>query len=209
MVALAIIFSLAAVLGAGALIRNAAKGRTFSDVSAIPHRKTGLLLGCSRRLSNGTANPYFNYRVAAAAQLFKARKADYLIVSGDNHRAGYDEATDMKEAVIAAGVPADRVYCDFAGFRTFDSVVRAREVFGQTNIIVVSQKFHNERAIYIAAHKDIDAIGYNAIDVKSYQNFRTMVREQFARVRTVLDVCLLRTRPKFLGPRIELGDKAN
>ena len=99
----------------------------------------------------------------------------------------------------------DRVYCDFAGFRTLDSVVRAKAVFGQTNITVISQEFHNQRAIYIARHNGMDAIGFNARAVDSYNSFRTKLREQFARVKTVLDVNLLRTRPKFLGPRIELG----
>ncbi len=203
--ALSAILALAAVIGAGVLIRKASTGRTFSDATSIPYRRVGLLLGCSQRLSDGRANLFFAHRIAAAVQLFNAHKVDYFIVSGDNHVAGYDESTDMKHALVEAGVPAERVYCDFAGFRTLDSVVRARDVFAQTAVTVVSQEFHNQRAIYIARHKGIDALGFNARNVDSYNGFRTMLREQFARVKTVLDVCLLRTRPKFLGPRIEVG----
>jgi vancomycin permeability regulator SanA len=114
----------------------------------------------------------------------------------------------MKHALVDAGIPAERVYCDFAGFRTLDSVVRARDVFEQTAVTVISQEFHNQRAIYIAGHKGMDALGFNAREVDSYNSFRTILREQFARVKTVLDVCLLRTRPKFLGPRIEVGGGA-
>jgi SanA protein len=195
-----------AVIGAGALIRAAAKGRTYSDVSLIPHRRVGVLLGCARRLSNGRANLFFSYRVAAAATLFKANKIEYIIVSGDNHVAGYDESTEMKQALVALGVPAGSIYCDFAGFRTLDSIARAKAVFGQTSITVVSQEFHNQRAIFIASHEGIDAVGFNAQAVTSVRGFRTSLREHFARVKAVLDVCLLGTRPKFLGSRIEIGD---
>jgi SanA protein len=197
---------LTAVVWSGAVIRKAARGRTYSDVSAIPYRRVGLLLGCVERLPNGRSNLYFAYRVAAAAGLLKAHKVDYLIVSGDNHVAGYDEPTDMKAALVRAGVPAERIYCDYAGFRTLDSIVRARKVFGQASVTIISQEFHNQRAIYIARHQGLDAIGFNAAGVRARRSLRTMVREQFARVKTVLDVNLLRTGPKFLGPRIEIGD---
>ncbi|MBM4163321.1 MAG: vancomycin high temperature exclusion protein [Lentisphaerae bacterium] len=195
-----------AVIAAGALIRAESHGRTYSDVTRIPHRRVGVLLGCSRRLSNGRTNLFFSYRVAAAATLFQAGKIDFIIVSGDNHVSGYDEPTDMKQALVAAGVPAGRIYCDFAGFRTLDSIARAKAVFGQTSITVVSQEFHNQRAIYLARHEGIDAVGFNAREVTSVRGVRTTLREQFARVKAVLDVCLLGTRPKFLGPRIEIGD---
>lgn len=198
--------SLLALLCAGPLIRKSSRGRTYADVSSIPYRKVGLLLGCSQRLADGRANLFFAYRVTAAARLFQAHKVDYLIVSGDNHVAGYDEPTDMKRALVRAGVPAERIYCDFAGFRTLDSIVRAREIFGQTNLTVVSQEFHNQRAIYIARHKGIDALGFNAREVDAFNSAGTRIREQFARVKTVLDVYLFRTRPKFLGPRVEIGD---
>lgn len=206
MVAVAVAaLGLLAVIGSGAAIRAAAKGKTFSSVSAIPHRPIGLLLGCSQYLSDGRTNLFFAHRVAAAAQLIKARKVDYLIVSGDNHTVGYDESTAMKAALVAEGVPTNKIYCDFAGFRTLDSIVRAKAVFGQPSITVISQEFHNQRAIYIARHAGIDAIGFNAREVDAYNSFKTMVREQFARIRTVLDVCLLGARPKFLGPHIEIG----
>jgi SanA protein len=201
-----ITLTLIAVLGAGWSIRSSAKGRIYSDVSLIPHRKVGVILGCSQRISDGRANLFFSYRIAAASQLFNARKVDYFIVSGDNHVVGYDESTDMKRALVAAGVPEQRIYCDFAGFRTLDSMVRAKTVFGQTEVTVISQEFHNQRAIYIARHQGMDAIGFNARPVDAFNSFRTQLREQFARVKTVLDVNLLRTRPKFLGPMIEVGE---
>lgn len=200
------LLTLIAVYGASVLIRISARGRTYSDTDAIPHRDTGLLLGCSRTLPDGRRNLFFAYRVNAAAQLFHARKINALIVSGDNHIAGYDEPTDMKNALTEAGIPADRITCDYAGFRTLDSIVRARAIFGQTNITVISQQFHNQRAIYIARHHGIDAIGFNAQEVDAYNSARTRLREHFARVKTVLDM-LLHTRPKFLGPPVEIPNR--
>ncbi|MDP6848854.1 MAG: ElyC/SanA/YdcF family protein, partial [Kiritimatiellia bacterium] len=110
------VIGLIAIIGAGMLIRRSAKGRTYSDVSSVPYRRVGVVLGCSRHLSDGRANLFFSYRILAAAELFKAKKVDYLIASGDNHTVKYDEATAMKDALVAAGVPVDRIYCDFAGF---------------------------------------------------------------------------------------------
>ena len=201
-----ILLTVGVIVGSGVVICFAASGRLYSDTSLIPFRKTGIVLGCSRKLANGRNNLFFAYRVAAAANLYKANKITYLIVSGDNHVAGYDEATDMKNALVAGGVPAERIYCDFAGFRTLDSIVRAKEVFGQAEITVISQVFHNQRAIYIARHTGINAIGFNAKEVSAYHSASTKIREQFARVKTILDIFLLGTQPKFLGPSIEIGE---
>jgi SanA protein len=154
-------------LGAASLlVAGAARGRTCSDPALTPARHVGLMLGC---------------RIQAAAQLFRAGKVEYLVVSGDNHVRGYDEPQDMKNGLIAAGVPAARIYCDYAGFHTLDSIVRVREVFGQTSVTVVSQEFHNRRAIFIARHRGVDAIGFNAADADTYDNFATRRREAAVR----------------------------
>ena len=186
------------------IIVNAAKGRTYSDVAAIPARRVAVVMGCSRVLPDGRRNMFFANRIQAAAQLFQAHKAEYLIVSGDNHSRDYDEPQDMKDALIAAGVPASRIACDYAGFRTLDSIVRAREVFGQSQFVVVSQAFHNERAIFIAQHSGIDVIGFNAPEVDAYNGFKTKCREVVSRSYVMLDLFVFHTRPKFLGEKILL-----
>jgi SanA protein len=196
------------ILGATSLIDWSASGRTYSDVRLIPHRRVGLVLGCVKFLPGGWPNPFFSYRIEAAAELYRAGKVDYLLVSGDNHVRSYDEAKDMKASLMEAGVPSEKIYCDYAGFRTLDSVVRAREVFGQAEITIVSQEFHNRRAIFIAHHRGLDAIGFNAADVDAYDSFKTRCREQLARVNTLLDVFLFRRQPKFLGPKVTLGPVA-
>lgn len=195
-----------AVVLAGVLVQHAARGRTYEELAGVPHRKVGLVLGCSRRLSDGSPNSFFVNRMQAAADLLMAGKVDYLLVSGDNRTRRYNETRDMRKALIKLGVPANRVVCDYAGFRTLDSIVRAEKVFGQASLTIISQKFHNERAIFIAQHKGIDAIGFNAREVETSDSFLTRCREQLARVKTILDVYVLDTPPKFLGEKIDIGE---
>jgi SanA protein len=202
---LVIACSVGSISGALALVRRASAGRLYGGTADIPHREVGLVLGCTRRLGDGTPKPFFNSRVRAAIELFQARKVDYLLVSGDNHTMGYDEATDMRDSLLQAGIPANRIYCDCAGFRTLDSIVRARDVFGLKEVTMVSQEFHNQRAIFLSAHEGIDAIGYNAQDVDLGDASGAHRRDSLAKVKAVLDIYLLRTRPHFLGPRVSIG----
>jgi len=193
------------IVGASLLVQRAARGRTWSDLATIPARRVGLVLGCSRLLGGGQRNAFFDNRIEAAARLFRAKKVEFLVVSGDNHIRGYDEPKDMKDALVQTGVPPGRVYCDYAGFRTLDSIVRVREVFGQTAVIVVSQEFHNQRAIFIAQHRGVDAIGFNAPEVDSYDSFKIKCRELVARANMLLDLFILRREPRFLGEKVRLG----
>jgi SanA protein len=201
----AIVLSLLFLLTASVLINRSSEGRTYSDVRLIPHRPVGLILGCSKLLAGGYRNPFFQYRMAAAAELYHAGKVDYLLVSGDNHIHAYDEAKDMKNSLVELGVPPAKIYCDFAGFRTLDSVVRARDVFGQAQITIISQEFHNRRAIFIARHRGMDAIGFNAPYVDAYYSFKTHCREQLAKMNTILDIFVFQRRPRFYGPKVPIG----
>lgn len=189
------------------LVARGARGRTWADAAAIPERRVGLVLGCSRVLADGRRNLFFENRMAAAAQLFRAGKVHYLIVSGDNHTKSYDEPRDMKNALVEAGVPAARIFCDYAGFRTNDSVARAREVFGQRALTIISQEFHNQRAIYIASHSGMDAIGFNAPEVDAYNSFRTKLREQVARANMMADLYVLRRQPRVSGSQSQTAGR--
>jgi SanA protein len=199
-----IAFALLWVAGASLLVNVAARGRTYSDPAAIPARRVGLVLGCSRFLPGGWRNQFFDNRIEAAARLVRAGKVRYLVVSGDNHVRGYDEPQDMKDSLIQAGVPAERIYCDYAGFRTLDSIVRVRDIFGQTEITVISQEFHNRRAIFIARQRGVDAIAFNAAEVDAYDSFKTKCRELVARANMLLDLFLFRRGPKFLGEKVSI-----
>ncbi len=184
------------------LIVSYAGKRVYDHVEDVPYNKTGLVLGTSPSLRNGP-NYYFVNRIQAASELYKAGKVKYLLVSGDNHVEDYNEPEEMKKALIEQGVPEEAIFLDYAGFRTLDSVVRAKEIFGQEAFTVVSQKFHNERAIYIASRYGLDTVGYNAKDVELSVGLKVQIREIFARVKVFIDF-LFNKQPKFLGEKIDL-----
>ena len=173
----------------------------YNSTDSVPSCKTGVLLGTSKFMANGTKNYFFYNRITAAETLFKSGKIQFIIISGDNSLSYYNEPEDMKKELMKVGVPDSVIFLDYAGFRTFDSMIRAKEVFGQTKFIVVSQQFHNERAVFIARKYGIEAYGYNAEDVSAYSGFKTKVRELFARVKVFIDV-YTNKQPKFLGEKI-------
>jgi len=170
-------------------------------IADIPRTKTALLLGTGKTLSNGQPNAYFYNRIRAAAGLYKSGKIQYIIVSGDNSQKDYNEPEDMQVALMEYGIPQERIFLDHAGFRTLDSVVRAKEIFGQTKLVIISQKFHNERAVFLAKQNGIEAFGYNAADVNKYAGFKTNLREYLAKAKAYLDL-LLGVEPKFGGDKI-------
>ena len=171
------------------------------NISKLPNEKVGLVLGTSKSLRNGSDNPYFFNRIEAAEELFKSGKIKYIIVSGDNSTENYNEPEDMQNELIARGIPKTKIFLDFAGLRTLDSVVRAKEIFGQTSYIIISQRFHNERAVFLAQKKGIEAYGYNAKDVDKEVGFKTNFREYFARVKVFWDL-FFGVNPKFGGSKV-------
>lgn len=185
-------------------IKKHTSAQIYSEVITIPQNNVGLLLGTSPKLKNGNNNQYFDYRILAAIELYKAGKIKYILISGDNRREDYNEPEEMKKALMQKGVPEKSIYLDYAGFRTLDSVVRAKEVFGQNRLTIISQRFHNERAIYLAEKNGINAIGYNAKDVNAYSGLKTNIRELFARVKMFIDLATDK-QPHFLGEKIIIG----
>lgn len=174
-------------------------------VSDLPEVRVGLVLGCSAKLADGRTNLFFARRIAAASELFRAGRVQFLLLSGDNSRADYDEPSEMRRALIRAGVPASRLVLDYAGFRTLDSVLRAKQVFGLAEVIVVSQHFHNERAVYLARAHGLRAFGFDAQAVGGAEGARMALREAASRVFAVLDVNVFHTKPRFDGPPETLG----
>lgn len=198
---------IAAIMGLYVLAANLLVSSYGSYTSAaladLPAVHAALVLGTSRKLGDGRENGFYRRRMAAAAALYANGKCRRLVVSGDNRTAGYNEPEDMKADLIALGVPAEAIVCDYAGRRTLDSVVRFKEVFGQESGIVVSQRFHNERAVFLARHRGIELHGYNAEDVDAYNGLRTRLREVGSKAFAVLDV-LFGSQPRFLGERIAI-----
>jgi SanA protein len=172
-----------------------------NTIASLPDTKTAVLLGTSKTLSNGMPNAYFYNRIQAAIDLYKSGKIKYVIVSGDNSTKEYNEPEDMQLTLIKYGIPEDKIILDHAGFRTLDSVVRAKEIFGQTKLIIISQKFHNERAVFLAWKNGIEAYGYNANDVNKYAGLKTNLREYLAKAKVYWDL-LFGVEPKFGGEKI-------
>ena len=168
----------------------------YDSIDEVPYRRAALVFGCSEKLGNRD-NLYFKNRIAAAAELWKAGKVDCIIVSGDNREKYYNEPVAMRKALVKAGVPFRKIVCDYAGLRTLDSVVRAKKVFGLNKLTLVSQRFQNERAAYIAKANGMDVVGYNARDVPGV--WESEMREVLARVKMWLDVNITDEQPRHLG----------
>ena len=185
------------------IIDSATNDFVFDEIDNVPYNKVGLVLGTSKYLKSGQKNMYFAHRIDAAVALYEAGKIDFLVLSGDNSRKNYNEPLDMKNELINRGVNEDKIYLDYAGFRTYDSVIRIEKIFGQKSFTVISQEFHNRRAIYIANRLGLTAVGFNARDVSAYNGFKTKVREKFARVKVFVDF-LSGKGAKFLGETVEI-----
>lgn len=171
------------------------------SIADVPQTKTALLLGTGKNLNNGMPNTYFYNRIKATVDLYKSGKIQYIIVSGDNSRKDYNEPEDMQMVLVKNGIPQDKIFLDHAGFRTLDSVVRAKDIFGQTKLVIISQKFHNERAVFLARQNGMEAFGYNAADVNKYAGLKTNVREYFAKAKAYWDL-IFGVEPKFGGEKI-------
>lgn len=179
------------------------QGRIFTDVESVPHRPVALLLGTSK-YARRHVNLFYIHRVEAAAKLFLAGAVRAILVSGDNAQRAYNEPAMIKRDLIRRGVPAGFITLDYAGFRTLDSVVRAKAVFGQAALIVVSQRFHCERAIYLGDALGVDLIGFAVPDLNGPSAAKIRRREVLARAKAFLDVHVLSAQPKFLGQPVEV-----
>ncbi len=189
-------------------VEQSVGSRIYASVDSVPHNKVALLLGTNPLNRLGRPNTYFTNRIKTAAELYHAGKVDYIIASGDNHTRKYDEPTAMRDSLMAHGVPEDRIILDFAGFRTLDSVVRAKEVFGCDSLTIISQADHCARALYLAEANGIDAVAMAApLRAGRWVRVRLALREWLARDKMMLDI-LFGRQPHFLGERIEIPDIA-
>lgn len=182
-------------------VKKVSSDYLYQSIESVPKNLVGVVLGTSKFVRNGNINQYYQHRIDAAVALYKAGKIDFILVSGDNRVLNYNEPEQMRADLIARGVPKDKIFLDYAGFRTLDSMVRAQKVFGLQKFTVISQKFHNERALFIGRKKGLDVIGFNAKEVGKSYGFKTNLRERFARVKVVLDLAFGK-KPKFLGAPI-------
>lgn len=184
-------------------ILSSAAPFVFHETASLPENSVGLVLGTTPRVAGGAVNPHFKNRIDAAALLYRTGKVKHLLVSGDNHLIEYNEPVAMKSALMAEGVPESAMTLDYAGLRTLDSVVRAREIFGQSKLTIITDEFHAYRAVFLSMKHGIDAVAYCSEDIPFESSAKARVREYGARIKAVLD-CVLDAQPKFLGEKIEI-----
>jgi SanA protein len=185
-------------------IVKSTEGRVYSDLTLLPEHRIALVLGTSYRSVGGGPNPFFQKRIEMAATLYSLGKIDHFILSGDNSSRYYNEPVEMKKALIRQGVPASAITLDYAGLRTLDSVVRSKKIFGQNKITIITQPFHNYRALFISRYYDMDAVAMVADDPAFEQTFKVRFREYLARTKAVLDLYIFKTDPRFLGEKEEI-----
>jgi SanA protein len=177
-----------------------ASGRVIAAAQKLPRNDVCLVLGTSALASDGRShNAHFDHRIAAAAELYSAGRVRQLLLSG-NGAPGDEEPKAMQAALLALGVPAQAMFLDQAGFRTLDSVVRAREVFGVRKLTIVTDRFHCYRAIFLARAFGLDAVAFPSAEVEVRRSLKTRVRECLADVKACLDVYAIGARPRLLGP---------
>ena len=171
----------------------------YDDIDDIESAQVALVLGTSHRLINGSPNPYFHERMHTAAQLYHTGKVKHILVSGDNATRYYNEPEKMRKALVKLGVPFDDITLDYAGFRTLDSIVRCKKIFGQDNVIIITQPFHSYRALFISNYYDMNAVAMTTNEVE--KSFKVQFREYLARMLAVWDLYIINREPKFLGKK--------
>lgn len=192
------------VIGINAWFIGATRTRIYDHIERIPPHEVAVVLGTSPYTSSGAPNLLFRHRMLAAVELYAAGKVRHILVSGANP-GYYNEPQEMYQALRRLGVPHDAITLDFAGYRTFDSIVRSTRVFGLTSYILVTQRYHDYRALFIAAHQGVDAVAYVRPEEDLWQPFLTVLREYVARVEAVLDLFVWDVRPRYLGPSVTIG----
>jgi SanA protein len=181
------------------------KDSVYTSIDEIPSNDVALVLGTSKYSRSGRSNLFFKYRIEAAVNLFKAGKVKHFLLSGDNSKTYYNEPQDMKNALIAYGIPSTAITLDYAGFRTFDSVVRSKMVFKQNKLTIITQEFHSYRALFISRYYGLNAIAYTSRQVPTEYSFLTLTREYLARCKAIVDLYILGKEPRYLGEEIDIN----
>lgn len=174
----------------------------YEEVRDLPYREVGVVLGTAKYYRTGVINQYYKYRIQGALNAYNSGKVDYLLLSGDNAQQNYNEPMTMRKDLIAGGVNPTHIVMDYAGFRTLDSVVRTRKVFDTNDFIIITQRFHCERALFIARHMGIQA---QCLAVPSPKNILSVrLREFGARLGALADLYIFKREPRFLGPLVPI-----
>lgn len=200
-------YALAAIL-AFVLITNfmvyaSSRPYIYESAADAPYAQAVLIPGAPV-FASGKLTPIFIDRVERAIELYDAGKAMKILVSGDNSDIDHNEVSPVRTYLLEKGIPQEDIFLDYAGFDTYSSMYRAREIFGVSSMLIATQSFHLPRAVFIARRLGIEAYGVNAdVGTMLFQNY---VREIFANEKALLDL-FFKAKPKFLGEKIPIeGD---
>ena len=189
---------LAAIVLPGAWSYLRFQGKVHDDLASVPSAPVAIVFGAGLR-SNGEPSPLLAHRMDAAIALYKRGKVQNLLLTGDNRSANYDEVGAMRRYAIARGVPEAAITLDHYGLRTYDSAYRARSVYGVTRAVLVTQRYHLPRALYLANLFGIDADGYVAGHDSYAQQGYYEAREAAALVATWYELHVLKPQPEHAG----------
>ncbi|EGR0060558.1 YdcF family protein [Vibrio vulnificus] len=178
-----------------------ASDKIITSYDQVEGFDVAVVLGTSKYIGR-TLNTYYTHRIDAAIELYRQNKVQHLLLSGDNAHRSYNEPWTMKRDLLKAGVPETNIHLDYAGFRTLDSIVRAKKIFASDHFLIVTQRFHCERALFIANAYQINA---RCLAVSGPSNSKQIwsmrSREVLARVKAFIDLYVINTQPRFLGPQ--------
>ncbi|NLL51619.1 MAG: DUF218 domain-containing protein [Peptococcaceae bacterium] len=179
--------------------------RYIVEGAQAPNADAVLILG-AYVLPNGTASPMLQDRLMTGLELYEQGKSQRILVSGDHGRQDYDEVNAMKQILKDQGVPASHIFMDHAGFNTYDSMYRARDIFQVKKLIIVTQEYHLKRAIFIAHKLGLEAYGV-AADRHNYGPVMLQyeLREKAARIKDFINAVILKPQPKYLGDVIPVS----
>lgn len=211
----AVVAVVVGVVGLNVWMVRSVEVHRYADVERVPDRPVAIVLGAG--VFGNEPSPTLATRLDGAIELFRAGKVEHLLMTGDNSRPDYDEVTAMRDYAVARGVPGAAITRDYAGFDTYDSCIRARDVFGVRAAVVVTQDFHLARAVFTCRELGIDAVGLAVPDwafrpeqlpypYRRDQEVGYTVREWFARVKAVLDTEVVHPAPTFGGPYVGLTE---
>ena len=195
-----LVFASAGLFAIDRWVSYQTKDQLYSVSEEIGKFDVAVVLGTSKYLGK-ILNDYYSNRIDAAIDLYRREKVDNFLLSGDNAHRSYNEPWTMKRDLLKADIPESNIFLDYAGFRTLDSIVRAKEIFETDNFLIITQKFHCERALFIANFHNIKAKCFAVPGPSAHSGYQIRLREVFARAKAVLDLYIMRERPKFLGPK--------
>ncbi|MGB3652693.1 MAG: ElyC/SanA/YdcF family protein [Rivularia sp. (in: cyanobacteria)] len=193
--------AVATTLAINFYVKIVTSSRRYNNPNQIPSQRVAIVLGAG--IYNGQPSPMLADRISAAVELYKLGRVKKLLMSGDNSSEDYDEVTAMQRYAVKLGVPQKDITLDHAGFKTYESCYRAKEIFGVKQAVVVTQNFHLPRAVYLCSQLGVDTYGLGTPDWESYRQetvMRYTFREYLSTIKALWQVYITRPKPTFLGP---------